>query len=156
MEKILVSGCLMGQAVRYDGLSKAIDDAIWCEWLAQGRLISVCPEVAGGLPVPRAKAEQQADGRVFTEQGADVSSEFTEGAQQALALATKYQIKFAILKANSPSCGNQYIYDGTFTGQLIEGAGITARLLQQAGIEVFNEHQLQVLQSRLAALETGG
>lgn len=154
MEKILVSGCLLGQAVRYDGLSKAIDHQIWLQWGKQGRLVAICPEVAGGLPIPRAKAERQAGGLIINEMGEDVTAPFLAGAEQALALAQQHDIKLAVLKANSPSCGNQQIYDGSFTGQLITGEGVTAKLLQQAGIQVFNEMQLSEANHLVQQLET--
>ncbi|MEE9447694.1 MAG: DUF523 domain-containing protein [Arenicellales bacterium] len=149
ISKILISACLLGDQVRYDGKGKLLSHPLLQTWLAEQRLIKLCPEIAGGLATPRAAAEiQHADHsqhRVITSTGEDVSIAFKRGAEQALALAQQHNIKFALLKANSPSCGNQQIYNGHFTGELIPGMGITASLLQQHGIRVFNEHQLETL-----------
>ena len=115
MKKILVSACLLGNPVRYDGRSKTLHNSDLDALLAQDRIISFCPEVAGGLPVPRAAAEIQAgDGndvitgqaRVSTADGADVTDFFLAGAQQALALCRKHDITVAVLTESSPSCGS--------------------------------------------------
>ncbi len=111
-------------------------------------MVPLCPEVAGGLPVPRPAAEIQSGfdvQRVQTADGLDVTTNFEHGAQQALDLCRKFDIKLAILKQGSPSCGNSLINDGSFTKRKIEGQGITARLLQIHGVEVFNERQLESL-----------
>lgn len=89
------------------------------------------------------------NGAVLTKSGDDVTTEFHRGAERALALCQQHQIKFALLKARSPSCGNEHIYDGTFTSTLIEGQGVTAALLIDNGIQVFNEHQVQKLADAL-------
>lgn len=155
MEKILVSACLIGQPVRYDGTGKPLTHTVWQQWRQQGRLITICPECAGGLATPRAPAEQQRDGRVMTCDGQDVTHAFQKGAELALALAQKYQIKLAILKANSPSCGNEQIYDGSFQGRKIEGQGLTAKCLSDSGIQVFNELQIEEALGFLHQLEPG-
>jgi len=152
MEKILVSACLLGHKVRYDG--KAIDaqHVQLEEWQREGRLVPFCPEVAGGLAVPRPAAEilsgNGADvvaGRatVATRNGVDVSAAFLSGARQALASCQREIIRIAILKENSPSCGVHATHDGSFSGQLRNGPGVTAALLRQAGLRVFSEHEIR-------------
>ncbi|GAA4504487.1 DUF523 domain-containing protein [Pseudaeromonas paramecii] len=144
MKKILVSACLLGQPVRYDGQGKGLTDPRLARWQAQGRLVSVCPELAGGLPVPRAPAERQ-EARVVTVQGEDVTAAFACGAQAALQLCQAQGIRLALLKEGSPSCGSQQIYDGTFAGQRVAGEGVTAALLRAHGIQVYAETQLAEL-----------
>ena len=152
MKKILVSACLLGDPVRYDGRSKALVNSDLDALLAQDRIISFCPEVAGGLPVPRAAAEiQAADGNaviagqaeVRTEDGIDVTDYFLAGAQQALALCRKHEITVAVLTESSPSCGSSKVYNGSFRRTAIPGSGVTTALLRQHGIAVFNQHQLE-------------
>jgi uncharacterized protein YbbK (DUF523 family) len=154
--KILVSACLLGENVRYN--SKILPDcpSILKEWDQEGRLIPVCPEIIGGLSVPRAPAEiQSGDGKdvlsgnakVKNIKGQDVTQAFLTGAREALRLAEESGVAYAILKANSPSCGNQMIYDGSFSGSLIEGQGVTAALLAQSGIQVFNENDIEKVTS---------
>ena len=141
---ILVSRCLLGEPCRYDGKSKPV--SLVRELEAQGHtLIPVCPEVLGGLPTPRPPAEVQPDGRVVNREGQDVTAAYRAGAEQALALARAHNCGLAILKAKSPSCGNLQRYDGTFTGTLIPGQGVTAALLTQAGIRVLDEDHLAEL-----------
>ena len=142
MNKILISGCLLGELVRYDGKSKPITNPIITQWYQQNRLISICPEVAGGLSIPRPPAEKQANNQIVTEHGINVTEQFNTGAQQALELCNKHNIKVAILKQGSPSCGSTTIYDGTFSGNKISGEGLTCQLLRQHGIKVFCENTL--------------
>jgi len=145
--KLLVSACLLGQPVRYDGKSKAIKELAWLEELrTAGQLVVICPEVAGGLETPRAPAEQRGE-LVITNQGDNVTEAFNEGAQQALSLCKKNNIQYALLKARSPSCGNIEIYDGTFSNNLVPGMGVTARLLEDNGIKVFSELQIAELKA---------
>ncbi|SDR70665.1 Uncharacterized conserved protein YbbK, DUF523 family [Halopseudomonas xinjiangensis] len=150
MEKILVSQCLLGLPVRYDGGTHGPFDLLR-QWQSEGRVVSVCPEVAGGLPTPRAPAEiptgQGSDVlagqiRVLTIDGSDVTPAFVAGAEQALRLVREYDIHYAVLKARSPSCGNNETYDGTFSGLRVAGEGVTAAALRQAGVRVFNENEL--------------
>lgn len=161
MQKILVSRCLLGHRVRYDGGASGPFDQLQ-QWIAEGRVVPLCPEVAGGLPTPRAAAEipggqgvEVLDGsaRVITTEGDDVSAEFLSGARQALALVKQHDIRIAVLKANSPSCGNLLTYDGTFSGVKVSGEGVTAALLSRHGVRVFNESQLAEAASALAALD---
>lgn len=160
MQKILVSRCLLGHRVRYDGGASGPFDQL-AHWLAEGRVVALCPEVAGGLPTPRAAAEipggqggEVLDGqaRVMTTEGEDVSEAFLSGARQALALVEKHGIRVAVLKANSPSCGNLLTYDGTFSGVKVDGEGVTAALLKRAGVQVFSELELVEAAAALAAL----
>ena len=169
MQKILISACLLGEPVRYDGKSLEQQDAWLDRWKLENRLVSFCPEVAGGLNTPREAAEiivndsvkedglpvdgsdvLKSQAQVKTQSGLDVSSEFIKGAQLALDLCKKHKIKFALLSARSPSCGNEKIYDGSFNSQLIEGQGVSAALLSQNGIRVFNQFQLEELASFLS------
>lgn len=147
MQKILVSACLLGERVRYDG-GDCRQSGLLAQWQRQGRLIPICPEVAGGLPVPRPPAEivsGSADtilrgrGSVQRQNGEDVSDAFVDGAERALALCMKHQISFAILKEGSPSCGVSRVNDGRFSGMKVEGEGVTARLLRRHGIAVLSE-----------------
>ncbi|MGE8352693.1 MAG: DUF523 domain-containing protein [Pseudomonas protegens] len=160
MHKILVSRCLLGHRVRYDGGASGPFDQL-AAWLQEGRVVALCPEVAGGLPTPRAAAEipggqgvDVLEGRapVMTTEGEDVSAEFLSGARQALELVEKHGIRIAVLKANSPSCGNVLTYDGTFSGIKVQGEGVTAALLQRHGVQVFSELQLPDAAAALAAL----
>lgn len=146
--KLLVSACLLGDPVRYDGASKAVQSDLLQQWYDEGRIVSVCPELAGGLPVPRPQAEIQSNAsclKVVAVDGSDVTDAFLTGAQAVLKAALANGCRFALLSAKSPSCGNELIYDGTFSGQLIEGQGITARLLTDHGIRVFNQFQIDEL-----------
>ncbi|WP_282387027.1 MULTISPECIES: DUF523 domain-containing protein [unclassified Pseudomonas] len=161
MEKILVSRCLLGHRVRYDGGASGPFDLLE-QWIEEGRVVPLCPEVAGGLPTPRAAAEipggqggQVLDGiaAVITTDGEDVSAQFLEGARQALELVQKHGIRVAVLKANSPSCGNLLTYDGTFSGVRVSGEGVTAALLKRHGVRVFSELELAEAAVTLAALD---
>jgi uncharacterized protein YbbK (DUF523 family) len=143
MQKILISACLLGQPVRYDGKHKQQLHQRLQTWQKAGRLIAVCPEVAGELPTPRDPAEIAPGQRiVMTNHGEDVTEAFLAGSQRALELAQKNKVRVAILKARSPSCGSTEIYDGNFCGKAIPGMGITAELLTLHGIRVFNEESI--------------
>ncbi|WP_448549517.1 DUF523 domain-containing protein [Thalassotalea fusca] len=142
MKKILVSSCLLGDAVRYDGHHKAIKHSLLCQWQSEGRIVAICPEVAGGLPIPRPPAEI-IEARVIDCSGEDVTSAFNLGAQLALKLCQQHEISVAILKESSPSCGSSQVYDGSFSDRTVSGEGVTTQLLRQHGIRVFNENQLE-------------
>ncbi|MBX9913369.1 MAG: DUF523 domain-containing protein [Pseudomonadaceae bacterium] len=150
MQRILVSACLLGHTVRYDGGAHG-PFTLLQQWQQQGRVLVLCPEVAGGLPTPRAPAEiaggqgaQVLDGLIalYDVQGVDVSAAFVAGARQAEQLVREHGIQLAVLKARSPSCGNQHTYDGSFSGQLVAGEGVTTAALRRLGVRVFNEQQL--------------
>ena len=151
MQKILVSACLLGEAVRYDGAAHGPFAQLQA-WQAEGRVLALCPEMAGGLPTPRPPAEiLGGQGRAVLAgqqvvrdcHGRDVSDAFRAGAARALALVREQGIGMAVLKARSPSCGNRQTYSGEFSGRLVEGAGVTAAALQAAGVVVFNEYELE-------------
>jgi uncharacterized protein YbbK (DUF523 family) len=157
--KILVSACLLGQPVRYNGKAKPLNHRLLNQWQAEGRIVSVCPELKGGFSVPRLPAEigegktgeavLSGQGRVVALDGEDVTELFIKGAQAALALAQKHQCRFALLIDGSPSCGSAYIYDGNFDNHKHVGSGVTAALLRKNGIEVFADHQIEELQQRI-------
>ena len=134
----IVSACLCGEKVRYDGKEKTVKKIK--QLIDEGKAIMVCPEVEGGLPVPRHPCEIQND-KVINTLGEDKTSEFKKGAEITLQLCKKYNIKKAILKEKSPSCGSKCIYDGTFSRTPIPGQGITAKLLRENGIEVISDEE---------------
>jgi len=161
MQKILVSRCLLGHPVRYDGGAHG-PFALLQRWQAEGRVVALCPEVAGGLPTPRPAAEipsgqgaQVLDGRlpVLTIDGDEVTAAFVAGAEQALALVRQHGIRLALLKARSPSCGNRENYDGSFGGVKVAGEGVTAAALRRAGVQVFSEEELPAAEAALRELE---
>ncbi|MEQ8168318.1 MAG: DUF523 domain-containing protein [Candidatus Eremiobacterota bacterium] len=140
--KILVSACLAGENCRYDGkncLNKDIKKLV-----DAGKAIPLCPEVLGGLPVPRIPAEIiVCDGnkKIINRHGEDVTEFFKRGARKTLAIAKENEVICAILKSGSPSCGNGEIYDGTFSGKLTKGNGVTAIKLKEAGITVISDKE---------------
>lgn len=138
-EKILVSACLLGEKVRYDG--RGYDPSPLESLKERYTLVPVCPEVLGGLSVPRDPAEILS-GRVLTRQGRDVTAEFEEGARKVLTLCQQEGITKAILKSKSPSCGKDRIYDGSHTKTLIPGHGKTVELLLESTITVYTEFEL--------------
>jgi len=151
--KILVSACLLGRPVRYDGKASR-GHALLERLQADGRVVSVCPEVSGGLAVPRPAAEiVGGDGldvlsgraRVMTADTIDVTQAFLDGAHHALALAKSQNVVAVVLKARSPSCGSLQIYDGSHSGTLVDGLGITAALLRREGFLVYSEDDLDGL-----------
>jgi uncharacterized protein YbbK (DUF523 family) len=139
--KILVSACLMGKPVRYDGRYASRGAEKLHHFQKQGRIVLLCPEVAGGLPTPRAPAER-VSGRIQDQTGKDYTDAFICGAEKALTICLNHNIKIAILKEGSPSCGSDFIYDGSFTGTKISGSGIVTDLLRANGISVFSEHNI--------------
>lgn len=151
MRKILISACLLGDKVRYDGGDCQQDSEMLAKWQKEGRLVPFCPEVAGGLTVPRLPAEIQPDGRVINIEREDVSGAFQSGAEKTLQLCREQNVTIAILKEGSPSCGSSQINDGSFTKIKIDGIGITARLLRDDGVQVFSENELE----KVAALLEG-
>lgn len=139
----MVSACLAGEPCRYDG--KANTHPLVKHWAETGKAIPVCPEQLGGLSTPRIPAEIQNQGdqlKVITRTGVDVTAEYKKGAEATLALAKKHGCTKAVLKAKSPSCGCGTVYDGSFSGTLIPGDGITTHLLKINGIDVCSEEHL--------------
>ena len=154
--KIVVSACLLGAPVRYNGKDKKTSHPVLQRWIDEGRVVSVCPEVLGGLGTPRPPAEiVQVGGlrRVTTDAGEDVTGAFERGAADALGQAIRHGARVAILKEGSPSCGTSFVYDGTFTSTPVPGAGIAAALLRARGIRVFSEHELDAAADYVASLE---
>ncbi|NTF06605.1 DUF523 domain-containing protein [Agrobacterium rubi] len=153
--KILIGACLLGHAVRYDGKGKLLSHPAIERWKTEGRLVTICPEMAGGMVVPRppAEIENGASGldvlegraRVIEITGGDVTAQFVAGAQKALAFARDNACGYALLIDGSPSCGSVAIYDGSFSGRKHAGNGVTAALLEQAGITVFSDRQIDAL-----------
>ena len=142
MAKILVSNCLLGCSCRYKG-DGCRSDAVLA-LAKEHTLIGVCPEQMGGLSTPRAPSEIVGD-KIINSEGVDVTAEYRRGAETALYLARLNQVDFAILKAKSPSCGKGRIYDGTFSGTLTDGDGVTVKLLTENGIPVYSENDLDEL-----------
>lgn len=138
--KILVSACLLGERCRYDGASKPCDDPVFLQLKQQGRLIAVCPEMDGGLPVPRPPC-QRCGNEILTEQGKNCTDGYLRGAQLAVEAAKRNNVLFCIMKEFSPSCGVNEIYDGSFTGRKISGEGLAVQLLRENGFRVFSENE---------------
>lgn len=136
---ILVSACLLGEPCRYDGRDNGLP-AVQA-LVGHFTICPICPEVAGGLPIPRPPAERQGQA-VRTAAGDDVTAAYRLGAAKALALARDRGIRLAILKAKSPSCGRGQVYDGTFSRRLVPGDGVTSECLETNGIRVFTEKDL--------------
>ena len=139
--KILVSACLLGICCRYDGRGNPDDAVLSLLNRDDITLIPVCPEQLGGMSTPRIPSERR-DGRVVNRAGEDVTSQFIRGAEEALRIAKLYGCQVAVLKERSPSCGCGRIYDGTFSGKLTDGDGVTAELLRREGIKVYGESQV--------------
>ncbi len=142
MEKILVSACLLGISCRYDGRSVPNEQVIALS--EKYALIPVCPEIYGGLSTPRTPSERVGE-CVLMKDGRDVTENYARGAEATVRLAELSGAKYAILKAKSPSCGKGRIYDGTFTGRLVDGDGVTAENLTRVGIKVLTEDELDLL-----------
>ena len=147
-KRYFVSACLLGQKVRYDGKDCLVKEVL--ESLVPNQYISLCPEISGGLPIPRPPAEiQNGSGSdvllqkasVIDVLGNDLSKTFIDGAYQALKVAQDFSVTHAILKAHSPSCGSDLIYNGSFSGHKIQGDGVTAALFKQHSIVVMTEHE---------------
>lgn len=143
---ILISSCLIGEYVRYDGGSQGVTRLI--ELINEGKAIHACPELLGGLNVPREPAEiiggdgfdvLDGNAKVLTVSDKDVTEAFLKGAEATLKILLAENIDTVILKANSPSCGNKQIYDGTFSGIKKQGAGVTSAFLERNGIKVMSE-----------------
>lgn len=144
MENLLISRCLLGENVKYNGKNNYNPKV---EILKKYyNLIPICPEVLGGLSIPRIPSEIILNTTaVINKESQDVTKEFTLGAKLSLDIAKKYNVKLALLKDGSPSCGSSYIYDGTFTSIKVNGYGITTRLLIENNIKVYNENEIDYL-----------
>ncbi len=138
----VVSACLAGIACRYDARAMHCPEVLML--VAEGRALAVCPEVLGGLATPRTPSEIVHE-KVITKDGQDVTTPFMRGAQKALQRALKKGCTAAILKSRSPSCGRDSVYDGTFTGTLVSGQGVFAKMLQDAGLRIYTEEDLPTI-----------
>jgi uncharacterized protein YbbK (DUF523 family) len=147
---ILVSACLLGIDCKYDGSNSLNKDVL--EFLkGKGSFIVSCPESLGGLPIPRGPYEIiggagkeviAGKARVESDKGEDVTEEFLEGARKSLEIAKQNDVRLAILRARSPSCGVGWIYDGTFSGTLIKGDGVAAALLRKEGVKLMSDEEM--------------
>jgi uncharacterized protein YbbK (DUF523 family) len=162
MVRVLVSACLLGERVRYNGDAATSASPVLTKWLTERRIVPFCPELAGGLSVPRPPAEIQGEGgravltgaaRVITVHGVDVTESFLQGARLAVDRATSEGVGLAVLKEGSPSCGSGFIYDGSFSGVRTLQKGVTAALFEERGIRVFSEQQLDEAAVYLDELE---
>ena len=135
----LCSACLLGINCRYNGKRKPNKKVI--NLAAKETLLPVCPEQLGGLATPRIISEIK-NGCVINKEGVDITKKFRQGAEEVLKIVKLYNIKEVILKQRSPSCGCGQISDGTFSGTIIKGDGITTKLLKENGINVITEEDL--------------
>lgn len=163
MQKILISSCLLGYPVRFDGKKLHKNDPLIKKWMQEKRFITMCPEVEGGLSTPRPASEiQNTDGldviegnsQVITISGEDVTSAYLKGAEIALKLVQINHIKMAMLKSNSPACGSGTIYDGSFSRRLRTGDGVTTAALKREGVKVFTENQISEAKEYLKQIDS--
>ncbi len=143
--KLLISACLQGDNVKYDGGNNLIEEVNILK--DKFELVSVCPEVMGGMTIPRMPCEITSFKplKIENEFGINMADHFIDGARTVLEMVQQLDIKYALMKSNSPSCGNEKIYDGTFSGKLIDQSGVTAKFLIDHNIKVFNENQIDKL-----------
>lgn len=142
--KLLISGCLLGLACRYDGECRPLPEEAIAALQERFQLVPVCPEQLGGLSTPRNPAERVGD-RVVSNAGKDVTDEYQKGALEVLKIAKLLGCRLALLKEKSPACGSGLIYDGTFRKKLVPGDGVAAELLKSNGVSVFGENEIGVL-----------
>ncbi|MBV6656601.1 MAG: DUF523 domain-containing protein [Devosiaceae bacterium] len=164
--KILVSACLLGQPVRYNGKGLPIESAILRRWIAEGRVVALCPEVSAGFPTPRPPAEispgaggrevLEGQARIYEDIGTDVTDGFVRGANNAVRVAQEKGCTYALLTDGSPSCGSTFIYSGQFDGTKTKDIGVVTAALQTAGITVFAQHQIKALDAQLQRTENQG
>ncbi len=156
--RIFVSACLAGESVRYDGKSKKVENRILKKWIKEKIAIPFCPEVAGGLGIPRNRAEIvkiTSAGNINDKflikdvENNNVTDIFVRGAELSVKFAKDRNIKLALLKDGSPSCGSTYIYDGSFRGVKVKGSGILSYFFDENDILCFNENQIQQLNNIL-------
>lgn len=159
MKKIMVSSCLMGQKVRYNGSDLVITSPQFNELISLVEVIPFCPEVSGGLATPRAPAEiikgtghevLAGSSRVINNEDSDVTDAFIRGAESALQCCQQHDIIIALLTESSPSCGSSTIHNGEFKGIKIPGTGVTTALLEKNGIKVYSPHQLEELMEEIS------
>ena len=154
----------MGEKVRYHGGDATVISNIMEKWKKEGRIVCLCPEVSAGFSVPRPPSEIYGEGggsavlhgkaKVVKKDHNDYSDLFVMGAQNTMKMILEHKIKMAILKEGSPSCGVNFIYDGSFSGKKIMGQGVTSSLLKRNGIQVFADTQLEEAERFLAYIES--
>ena len=144
MQNVLISACLLGVDCKYNGSNNKLDEETINLLKEKYNLIPVCPEIMGGMPTPRNPVEIKC-GKVFDCDGVEFTKEFEKGSEEVLKLAKLNDTTIAILKENSPSCGSNYIYDGTFNHQKIKGMGIAALKLSKENIKLFTEENVKIL-----------
>jgi uncharacterized protein YbbK (DUF523 family) len=164
MEKIFISSCLLGEKVRYHGGDASVISNIIEKWKKEGRIVSLCPEVSAGFSVPRPPSEIYGEGggsavidgtaKVVKKDHKDYSDLFILGAKNTMQMILEHKIKMAILKEGSPSCGVNFIYDGSFSGKKVMGQGVTSSLLSRNGIQVFAEIQIEEAERFLTSIES--
>ena len=146
--KVLISACLLGDNVKYSGGNNLTPELVSLLKKYNIKIVKVCPEYFGGLPIPRVPSEIRED-KVFSKDNRDVTEEFLDGAEKTFKIAKEEEVDFAILKERSPSCGSSYIYDGSFSGKVIQGQGITVRKLNEENIVIFSEENLEEIEKYL-------
>jgi uncharacterized protein YbbK (DUF523 family) len=166
MERVLVSACLLGSKVRYNGSYRLDGHPVLARWQSEGRLVQICPEVAAGFSTPRPPAEicgtgdghavLHGQGQVIEKTGKDVTELYLEAGQLALDLARETGCRFAVLTDGSPSCGSTFVYDGSFSGKRVAGRGTTTALLEENGVRVFSEDRIDELDDLLTGLGPPG
>ncbi len=144
MRRLLVSACLLGFDCKYCGGNNALDEETLRTLREKWALVPVCPELAGGLSVPREPSERRGE-RVVSRTGKDVTAEFVRGADTACRLCERFGCTAALLKENSPSCGSGLIYDGSFSGTLVPGDGLTSERLRLLGVAICGESEIEEL-----------
>ena len=149
--KVLISACLLGDNVKYSGGNNLTPELVTLLEKYKVKIVKICPECFAGLPIPRVPSEIRED-KVYGKDGRDITEEFLIGAEKTYQIAKIKQVDFAILKERSPSCGSTHIYDGSFSGNIIPGQGITAKRLTEEKIKVFSEENLEEIEKYLEEL----
>ena len=149
--KVLISACLLGDNVKYSGGNNLTPELVTLLEKYRVKIVKICPECFAGLPIPRVPSEIRGD-KVYGKDGRDITKEFLVGAEKTYQVAKNKEIDFAILKERSPSCGNSYIYDGSFSGKVIQGQGLTVRKLNEENIVIFSEENLEEIEKYLQVL----
>ena len=149
--KVLISACLLGDNVKYSGGNNLTQELVTMLEKYNVKIVKICPECFAGLPIPRVPSEIRED-KVFSKDGRDITEEFLSGAEKTYQIAKRKQVDFAILKERSPSCGSSFIYDGSFSGKVIEGQGLTAKKLSKENIIIFSEENLEEIEKYLEEL----
>ena len=149
--KVLISACLLGDNVKYSGGNNLTPELVTLLEKYNVKIVKICPECFAGLPIPRVPSEIRED-KVYGKDGRDITEEFLDGEEKNYEVVERKQADFAILKERSPSCGSSYIYDGSFSGKVIQGQGLTARRLNKENIVIFSEENLEGIEKYLQEL----